>query len=75
MEHTIKYVRPDDSGELLPCPFCGNDDVVYEQYEHPVGPRWRVVCCACMAMIDPGYAQNKYQVRDMWNRRQGGWNE
>lgn len=69
MEHTIQFVRPTDRKELLPCPFCGNGEVVYEQYMHDVGERWRVVCCGCMASIDPGYARNPETVRGMWNRR------
>lgn len=30
--------------KLLPCPFCGSTNVVYEQYEHAAGSRWRVCC-------------------------------
>jgi predicted RNA-binding Zn-ribbon protein involved in translation (DUF1610 family) len=69
MEHIIQFVRPNDPEELAPCPFCGNKEIVYEQYEREVGIRWRVVCCGCMGMIDPGYAQNRYQVAVLWNRR------
>ena len=75
MEHTVQFFRPTDRTELKPCPFCGNDEVVYEQYEHTVGLRWRVVCCGCMAMVDPGYTQQRHQVAEMWNRRHGGDNE
>lgn len=69
MENTLQFIKPTNPEELAPCPFCGNEEVVYEQYEREVGPRWRVVCCGCMAMIDPGYAQNRHQVAEMWNRR------
>lgn len=69
MEHTLKFIRPVNRDELLPCPFCGNDEVVYEQYTHAAGERWRVVCCGCMATIDPGYAQRPEAVRALWNKR------
>ena len=72
LERTMRFLRPDDRNELAPCPFCGNTEIIYEQYERTCGPRWRVVCCGCMAMIDPGYAQNRYQVAALWNKRQGG---
>lgn len=55
---------------LLPCPFCGCEEVVYMKYDHATGERWAAVCMDCMAEIDPGWAQEKYAVRDMWNRRQ-----
>lgn len=69
MTHTLKFVRPVNRDELAPCPFCGNDEVVYEQYAHEAGERWRVVCCGCMAMIDPGWARKPEAVRAMWNKR------
>jgi Lar family restriction alleviation protein len=61
--------------ELLPCPFCGGDEVVYMEYEHPVGRRWAVVCMGCMAEVDPGWAQQKCHVQDSWNRRAGNKKE
>lgn len=75
MKHTVRFVRPTNREELLPCPFCGNDEVVYEQYMLAGSSRWRVICCGCMATIDPGYAQQMYQVAEMWNKRQGGEKE
>lgn len=68
----IKEIRKPAEGsglELKPCPFCGSSEVVYMQYEHAAGLRWKVVCCGCAARIDPGYAQQQHQVMDMWNRR------
>ena len=56
---------------LIPCPFCASTNVVYWQYETPVGPRWRIACLECMAMVDPGYAQQRHQIKDTWNRRDG----
>ena len=70
MEHTLQFIRPENHEELAPCPFCGNSEIIYEKYAHLSGERWRVVCCGCMAMIDPGYAQNRYQVAELWNRRE-----
>lgn len=61
--------KPTDDLALKPCPFCGNEEIVYIQYETVVGPRWKVVCSDCLATIDPGYAQDRYTVSHMWNRR------
>lgn len=71
MEKTIKFMKPaaGSGNELKPCPFCGSENVFFEQYEHAVGPRWRVICGGCCASIDPGYAQDPHQVTDLWNRR------
>lgn len=56
--------------KALPCPFCGNDEVIAEVYEHHEGqPRWRVWCSNCLATIDPGYAQRLSDVLVMWNKR------
>lgn len=72
MENVIHIMKPaEGSGnELLPCPFCGSEEVVFMQYEHAAGLRWKVVCCGCMAGIDPGSAQKPHQVAERWNRRQ-----
>jgi hypothetical protein len=72
MENVVHVMKPaEGSGnELLPCPFCGCDEIVFEQYEREVGLRWKVVCCGCMAGIDPGYAQHPHNVAALWNRRQ-----
>lgn len=58
-----------DKNEVKPCPFCGSKEIVIDKYEHTVGTRYRIFCCGCMAMIDPGYAQHEYTVKDMWNKR------
>lgn len=55
--------------ELASCPFCGSDEIVYMKYNHAAGERWAVVCMGCMASIDPGWAQQKHQVQDLWNKR------
>lgn len=38
-------------------------------YGHGAGERWRCWCTNCLASIDPGWAQDRHTVRDMWNRR------
>lgn len=59
-------------GELKPCPFCGEAiELYFEQYDNG-GPRWRVVCARCMAMIDRGYDQTTGTVAIAWNKRTGG---
>lgn len=55
--------------EVKSCPFCGSKEIVIGKYEHRSGERFRIFCTECMAMIDPGYAQNKYTVFEMWNKR------
>lgn len=57
--------------EVKPCPFCGGKEIVVNKYEHKVGTRYGIFCTGCMAMIDPGWAQQKQTVIDMWNRREG----
>lgn len=64
------FVPPANSDlMLLPCPFCGNTEIVYEQYETLVGDRWRVCCGGCCATLDPGYAQKRIDVAALWNHR------
>lgn len=64
-----QYIKPHHENELLPCPFCGCHEIVYAKYTAIVGERWKVVCCGCMAAIDPGYAQDWGVVQRLWNRR------
>lgn len=73
MEDVIKIMTPaEGSGnELKPCPFCGSQEVVFMQYKHAAGLRWKVVCCGCMAGVDSGSAQQPHQVAASWNRRVG----
>lgn len=63
--------RPEPGGDLalMPCPFCGGTTVVYFHYKHRVGDRYGVLCCDCMANIDPGWAQQKSAVQVLWNHR------
>lgn len=70
-DDSIKIIRPAADGfdSLDPCPFCGDTEVVYELYDHGVGERWRCWCTNCLASIDPGWAQDRHTVRDMWNQR------
>lgn len=67
LEQIVKPINENDA--LLPCPFCGCEEVVYMQYKHDAGMRWKVFCCGCAAQIDPGYAQEKGVVRELWNKR------
>lgn len=69
MLDTIEFIKPVGDLQLKKCPFCGCDGVVYEKYEAVAGERFRVVCLGCMAMVDPGYAQDKVTVQAMWNKR------
>lgn len=71
MDNTIETWEPQPNCDLAlkPCPFCGGTHVVYEKYLRNVGERWKVWCTECLAEIDPGYAQHKVTVQQMWNRR------
>ena len=71
MENVIEIIRPTEGSgdELKECPFCGSKEIVYMQYEHTAGLRWKVFCCGCAAGVDPGYAQTRHTVAKMWNRR------
>ena len=71
MEEVIKLFIPNEGSgnELKNCPFCGSDEVVFIQYKHTAGLRWKVFCCGCSAGVDPGWAQEPHQVATIWNRR------
>ena len=58
-----------DDLELKPCPFCGNENIIYIKYRCAAGERYKVTCGECVATIDPGYAQQRSIVQKMWNRR------
>lgn len=71
-DFSIEIRKSQDPSELKPCPFCGNKEILYEKYEHSGTSamiRWRVWCTKCIACIDPGYAQSRFTVQTMWNRR------
>ena len=61
--------KPGGDFVVKPCPFCGSDNIIYWQYRHAAGLRWRIVCLHCLAMIDPGWVQQYGYLADMWNAR------
>lgn len=72
MEEIIEIYKPAklSNYELESCPFCGSKEIVYVKYLHLCGcERWRIMCCGCCAEVDPGYAQTKFSVQALWNRR------
>lgn len=73
MEEVLKVYKPEQGSdlELSPCPFCGSKEVVYMEYVHTAGERWKVMCLKCTAGIDPGYARQRHIVQGMWNKRAG----
>lgn len=56
MEDIVQIWKPEptDNLALKPCPFCGNEEIMYLQYKHAAGLRWMVMCSKCVASIDPG---------------------
>ena len=73
IENMVQIWKPEPGGQLAlkPCPFCGNEEPVYLQYNTPAGLRWMVICTDCMANVDPGTAQQRHQIKPLWNRRAG----
>lgn len=70
-DDSIEIVHPDKGNPhtyLKPCRICGNTEIVYERYKHQAGERWRCWCTKCLACIDPGWAQDRLAVRDIWNQ-------
>lgn len=70
-DDSIEIVHPDKGNPhtyLKPCRICGNTEIVYERYNHQAGERWRCWCTKCLACIDPGWAQDRLAVRDIWNQ-------
>lgn len=49
--------------------FCGGTEIIVDKYVRDVGERYRILCTNCLSMIDPGYAQQKETVVNMWNKR------
>lgn len=71
MENDFMYgeLKRCKEGEVKPCLFCGGKEIVIDKYKMAAGERFRVICFGCLAMIDPGWAQQACDVIDMWNKR------
>lgn len=70
-DDSIEIVKPaegDPHTYLKSCRICGNTEIVYERYRHRAGERWRCWCTKCLACIDPGWAQDRLAVREIWNQ-------
>lgn len=57
--------------EALPCPFCGNKNVVMEAHHQEDRVRWWVWCTKCLAGIYPNTGLSEQEVKERWNRRMG----
>lgn len=55
--------------ECLPCPFCGGTEIVTYKYNHDMGVRYSIFCAGCLAEINPGWAQERSALIEMWNKR------
>lgn len=64
--------EPQGGGDLLPCPFCGNEaDLMYHGEESPADPyceSWSVKCCHCGAAPVCDY-WDKAKAITAWNTR------
>ena len=71
MENDFTYgeLKRCKEDEVRPCPFCGSKEIVTDKYKMAAGERFRVICVGCLAMIDPGWAQQACDVINMWNKR------
>lgn len=70
-DFTLGTITKCKEDEVKPCPFCGNKEIVLDEYDHSTGnKRYRIFCSNCLAMIDPGYAQRASTVKEMWNKRE-----
>lgn len=71
MENDFMYgeLKRCKEDEVRPCPFCGSKEIVIDKYKVAAGERFRVICFGCLAMIDPGWAQQACDVINMWNKR------
>ena len=44
IESVFEFVKPRGADDrLLPCPFCGSNEIVYAHYKHVAGDRWAVL--------------------------------
>lgn len=68
-DFTLGEIRKCEDNEVKPCPFCGSKAIIIDKYKYNAGDRYRIFCTRCMAMIDPGYAQQEDTVMEMWNKR------
>lgn len=66
--------RPDDRSEiagkggLMPCPFCGSNELVAtKEYENVCTGLWMVKCISCG--VKKGYAEEKEDAIKEWNKR------
>jgi hypothetical protein len=66
---TIKAKNLYQGVKFKPCPFCGESEIILEEYTHIVGKRWRIYCCNCIAGIDRGWDQTPHGLIDAWNMR------
>lgn len=65
-DFTLGTITKCKEDEVKPCPFCGNTEIVLDEYENSTGnKRYRIFCSNCLAMIDPGYAQQANTVKEM----------
>ena len=54
---------------VRPCPFCGEDDMVTVEIEHPDLPRETFIgCCSCGAK-GPSTIQGEEKAVEAWNTR------
>ena len=70
MYHCLSW-EPKEGIGLLPCPFCGGNNVDLKHYKVKNNDWWYVSCEDCEIALDPLYfnGQTKEQAIERWNRR------
>ena len=74
-KETKEYLIMDE--DLLPCPFCGEHGIMFEDYRYKNGPKdmWYVfgVQCSssdCIMHQQQKFYMTEYDARRAWNRRE-----
>ena len=62
-----KQTCTSDSKEVLPCPFCGNDEIMF--YKSKGDDDYKVTCYECHCTFDAPIMETMDDALKVWNRR------
>lgn len=57
--------------ELKPCPFCGREAEIQEEYDDYYGISYAIFCTECDCIFDIPDNRNEENLIKAWNRRAG----